>query len=79
MQAPAEDVRVHDDCLAQVAAPLHWLARLGMVRVVDLRGVHNDGAAYWPEAKCRTMRHIADLARALKRRNKHARVHFSPS
>ena len=76
MRAP--DVLVHVGCLTQVAAPLHWLARLQMVRVVDLRGVHNDGQAYWSEAKCRTMRHIADLAKALKRRNKHARVQFSP-
>ncbi|KAL4425880.1 hypothetical protein ABPG75_009896 [Micractinium tetrahymenae] len=57
---------------AQALTPLHSFSRL---RWLDLRAVHvEEGGRYWSPAKCTTMQHVAALAKALRRRNRHAKV-----
>jgi hypothetical protein len=53
----------------RVAAPLTPLLTLPDLTAVDLRGVHaENGLGYWSAAKCVTMKHVAEFARAAKRR-----------
>jgi hypothetical protein len=45
------------------------------LRHLDLRAIHvEEGTKFWSEAKCVTMQHVAALARALRRRNRHCRL-----
>lgn len=44
-------------------------------RWLDLRAVHvEEGGRYWSPAKCTTMQHVAALAKALRRKNRHAKI-----
>ena len=61
-------------CHLQVAAPLTSLAALPQLILVDVRGVHDEQSPYWGAAKCETMRHLAALSKALRRRRPGARV-----
>ena len=58
----------------QVASPLTSLTALPQLRFVDMRGVHDEQSPYWGAAKCETMRHLATLSKALRRRRPGARV-----
>ena len=58
----------------QVASPLTSLTALPQLRFVDMRGVHDEQSPYWGAAKCETMRHLAALSKALRRRRSGARV-----
>ena len=61
-------------CPLQVATPLTSLTALPQLRFVDMRGVHAEQSPYWGAAKCETMRHLAALSKALRRRRPGARV-----
>jgi len=54
---------------AQVLTPLTTLQSLTAVRLVDLRGVHEEpDMGYWSENKCTTMKSIAGLTKKMKQR-----------
>ncbi|KAL4445740.1 hypothetical protein ABPG77_008939 [Micractinium sp. CCAP 211/92] len=56
----------------QAPTPLHAFSRL---RWLDLRAVHvEEGGRYWSPGKCTTMQHVAALAKALRRKNRHAKI-----
>jgi len=57
-------------CMAlQVLAPLSTLLGLPALRVVDMRGLHEEPAlGYWSEAKCTSMRYVSAFTKALRRR-----------
>ena len=62
-------------CAWQVLAPLTVLLGLPVLRVVDLRGLHEEPAlGYWSEAKCTSMRYVASFTKALRRRPYPTRV-----
>ena len=66
-------------CL-QVKQPLNVLSGLPELCMVDFRGIHDEpNMGYWSEAKCATMRHVAALAKALKRRRYGTKVHVDVS
>ncbi|DBA80730.1 hypothetical protein WJX77_008398 [Trebouxia sp. C0004] len=53
----------------QVLSPLTVLQSLMAVRLVDLRGVHEEAdMGYWTEDKCTTMKYIAGLTKKMKQR-----------
>ncbi len=53
----------------QVLAPLSALLGLPALRVVDMRGLHEEPAlGYWSEAKCTSMRYVSAFTKALRRR-----------
>ena len=57
------------DVLLQVASPLTTLQALPAIRLVDLRGVHEEpDVGYWTEAKCISMKHIASFTKKMKQR-----------
>ena len=58
----------------QAASPLTSLSCLPHLRFVDMRGVHDEQSPYWSATKCETMRHLATLSKALRRRRPGARV-----
>jgi hypothetical protein len=59
----------------QAPQPLTPLTALTNLRHLDLRAIHvEEGTKFWSEAKCVTMQHVAALARALRRRNRHCRL-----
>ncbi|KAK9820853.1 hypothetical protein WJX81_004021 [Elliptochloris bilobata] len=59
----------------QVLAPLAVLLGLPALRVVDLRGLHEEPAlGYWSEAKCTSMRYVSAFTKALRRRPYPTRV-----
>ena len=53
----------------QVLAPLTTLQSLPGIRLVDLRGVHEEpDMGYWTEDKCTSMKYIAALTKKMKQR-----------
>ncbi|KAL3155844.1 hypothetical protein ABBQ32_012854 [Trebouxia sp. C0010 RCD-2024] len=53
----------------QVASPLTTLQALPAIKLVDLRGVHEEpDVGYWTEAKCISMKHIAAFTKKMKQR-----------
>ncbi|DBA87081.1 hypothetical protein WJX79_000451 [Trebouxia sp. C0005] len=53
----------------QVQSPLTVLQSLMAVRLVDMRGVHEEAdMGYWSEDKCTTMKYIAGLTKKMKQR-----------
>lgn len=50
------------------------LTALPRVSILDFRGVHKEKGAYWSDAKCLTMKHVAAMAKLLKRRKYAHRV-----
>lgn len=56
---------------SQQAPGLH----ISFPRWLDLRAVHvEEGGRYWSPGKCTTMQHVAALAKALRRKNRHAKI-----
>lgn len=55
----------------QATSPLTVFQALPNIRLVDLRGVHEDppDQGYWSEGRCNTMRHIANLTKKMKQRS----------
>ena len=55
--------------LLQVSSPLTTLQSLTAIKLVDLRGVHEElDMGYWTEDKCITMKHIAAFTKKMKQR-----------
>lgn len=50
------------------------LNALQKIYIMDFRGVHRERGPYWSDAKCTTMKHLAAMAKQLKRRKYHLRV-----
>lgn len=68
------NLSLRDNQALVVQAPLHDLVALPRLELVDMRGTHVEDYPYWTEAKCTTMRHIAALTKALRRKRPAARV-----
>lgn len=63
----------------QIAAPLTpMLTTLPRLRLVDMRAIHEERDNCWSDAKCKTMSHVAALAKAMKRRRPPGYVKFCP-
>ena len=53
------------------------LGGLPRMAVLDFRGIHKEkGVSYWTDAKCTTMKHLAALAKLLKKRKYPHRLLF---
>ncbi|KAI7842300.1 hypothetical protein COHA_003941 [Chlorella ohadii] len=78
--AGLEVVDVSGNFFLECKQPLTQLQTFKRLRWLDLRAVHVEAdSTYWSPDKCTTMQHIAALAKALRRRNRHVKVMYDTS